>query len=84
MATYFERGNINDNITTAEKRAALEQSLKRTGKTMGRITVSIGAAEYSHGEEPDTFIARADRGLYKAKRSGRNCVVIEIGEPVTT
>ena len=39
MATYFERGNIDDNITTAEKRAALEQSLKRTGKTLRRVLI---------------------------------------------
>jgi len=39
MATLFERGGIGENITTAEKRAALEQALKRTGKTLRRVLI---------------------------------------------
>ncbi|GAL03796.1 hypothetical protein JCM19237_6690 [Photobacterium aphoticum] len=38
------------------------------------LTCSIGLAEYVPGESIDTFIQRADRALYKAKRQGRNRV----------
>ncbi len=39
------------------------------------ITVSIGAVEFVPGESGDGFLHRVDDALYKAKRSGRNCVV---------
>lgn len=39
----------------------------------GRLTVSIGAAEFS-GNETDEFVKRADEALYAAKRKGRNRV----------
>ncbi len=40
---------------------------------VGRITVSIGASEYS-GNETDALVKRADEALYAAKRKGRNRV----------
>jgi nickel-dependent lactate racemase len=39
MATYFGRGGVNDNITTAEKREALAQALKVIGKTPRKVLV---------------------------------------------
>ena len=39
MATFFARGETRDNITTAEKRDALAQSLKRIGKTLRRVLI---------------------------------------------
>lgn len=39
MATYFARGGTGDNLTTAEKRAALEQSLRRIGKKLRRVLI---------------------------------------------
>jgi diguanylate cyclase (GGDEF)-like protein len=52
-----------------------------TGSAGGRqrvvITVSIGVAEPDeHGVEPDDVIRAADQALYRAKRSGRNRVVV--------
>lgn len=41
------------------------------------VTVSIGVAEYQVDETVDEFVNRADRKLYEAKESGRNCVVAD-------
>ncbi len=39
MATYFGRGGVNDNITTADKREALAQALKVMGKPLRKVLV---------------------------------------------
>lgn len=39
------------------------------------VTASIGAAAARAGDTPETILARADRGLYEAKRLGRNRLV---------
>jgi diguanylate cyclase (GGDEF)-like protein len=41
----------------------------------GTVTVSIGAAQLTAGEESASWLGRADAALYQAKRSGRNAVV---------
>lgn len=48
---------------------------KVTNKSLGRITMSIGIAEFSGGESISELIARADAALYEAKKAGRNQVV---------
>lgn len=47
---------------------------KANQKTLGRITMSVGVAEYKSGESVNEFIERADQALYRAKNRGRNCV----------
>jgi nickel-dependent lactate racemase len=39
MATYFSRGSVTDNISTADKRAALAQALKAVGKPLRRVLI---------------------------------------------
>jgi diguanylate cyclase len=39
--------------------------------------MSFGVAAYRHGETVAALIARADTGLYAAKRAGRNRVISE-------
>ncbi|MBW2515941.1 MAG: GGDEF domain-containing protein [Deltaproteobacteria bacterium] len=41
------------------------------------ITVSIGISVYQNGDTAESVIARADRALYLAKKSGKNRVVSE-------
>lgn len=43
-----------------------------------RITASIGAAAWDGIESMDILLARADKALYLAKNSGRNCMKISI------
>jgi diguanylate cyclase len=47
---------------------------RRTGATLGQITLSIGVAEYRAGEPASELIHRADEALYLAKSTGRDKV----------
>jgi diguanylate cyclase (GGDEF)-like protein/PAS domain S-box-containing protein len=39
-----------------------------------RVTVSIGTARIMSGEDEEDILRRADKNLYRAKQSGKNCV----------
>lgn len=43
---------------------------------VGHITMSFGVTTTVSGDTMDSFVKRADEGLYKAKESGRNRVVV--------
>jgi diguanylate cyclase len=68
----------NIRATIASKRL----TRKRTGESLGMITLSLGAAQHRNDEAPESLVRRADEGLYKAKREGRNrCATVEITGP---
>lgn len=48
---------------------------RRTAKSVGNITISLGVAELQPGESPESLIERADKLLYEAKQLGRNRVM---------
>lgn len=62
--------NIRQRI--CEKRLVI----RKTGKDLGQVSVSIGVAEFTFVEPLSQFIERADRALYIAKQAGRNRVVV--------
>jgi len=47
---------------------------RSTGKVLGRITLSVGVAEFSGEKTAEELIVRADEALYTAKHNGRNQV----------
>jgi diguanylate cyclase (GGDEF)-like protein/PAS domain S-box-containing protein len=53
------------------------------GQSLGMITVSVGVAELpQHGTSPKELIEAADAALYRAKREGRDRVVVAEPAPV--
>jgi diguanylate cyclase len=63
---------VAENIRTAISRKVLRK--RSSGETLGRVSVSIGAAQYQEDEAADSLIHRVDRLLYAAKQAGRNMV----------
>jgi len=57
----------------------MARDIKKRGDmgSLGRITISIGVAQFRKGEKLDALVERADACLYAAKRAGRNRVVSE-------
>lgn len=43
------------------------------------MTVSLGVAQHMPGESPQDMFSRVDKALYRAKQSGRNRIVKDIG-----
>jgi diguanylate cyclase len=66
---------VADNI----RRAVMGKELMRrsTGETLGRVTISLGVANWRKGDTVASLLERADACLYAAKHGGRNCVVAE-------
>ena len=50
---------------------------RRTGETLGQVTLSIGVTRYREGESAAELVHRADEAMYRAKANGRNCVVVD-------
>jgi diguanylate cyclase len=68
-------------VTVAEhiRRAVQSKELMRrsTGETLGKVTISLGVAQWRKGDNVASVLERADSCLYAAKDAGRNCVIAE-------
>jgi diguanylate cyclase len=78
FAVVMPNGRLPDAIALAEQiRTSVmgrDINIRSTGKSLGRVTISIGAAQLRDNEEALDLIERADAYLYKAKRAGRKVV----------
>ncbi|WP_031435072.1 GGDEF domain-containing protein [Methylomarinum vadi] len=79
MAVVMPNTHLEEALAIAEQiRIALASNQlkqKDNGRSIGKVTVSIGATSLKIDDSPESFIARADNALYTAKKSGRNKVV---------
>lgn len=57
-------------------RAAVEAKKFKFGDVTYSTTISIGVVQYTNEKSKDELIARADKALYNAKKTGKNKVVI--------
>jgi diguanylate cyclase (GGDEF)-like protein/PAS domain S-box-containing protein len=67
-------GTDMDNALKAAEKFR-KQVMSAGFKNVKHVTCSFGVTTLSKDDDVDTFVNRADRGLYKAKESGRNRVV---------
>lgn len=81
FAVILRKATLADALRLAEQiRSNVESKKlvkKSTGDILGKITISIGVAQFAEGESAASLIQRADACLYRAKHSGRNCVIGE-------
>ena len=61
-------------------RAIADVEVPHEGDTV-RVNASVGAALLSPGDDPKSWIERADRALYEAKRAGRGRLVLDSPDP---
>jgi diguanylate cyclase len=61
------------------RQSTMSKELRRrkTGESLGRVTISLGVAEFRRSDGAQDLVERADNCLYAAKRRGRNCVVAQ-------
>jgi diguanylate cyclase len=64
--------------TSVRETVQARELVKRsTGESLGRVTMSLGIAQFQHGDTAASIVERADACLYEAKRNGRNRVIVE-------
>lgn len=42
-----------------------------------KVTCSFGITQYKDGDDINSILLRVDNAMYKAKQSGRNCIIVE-------
>jgi len=88
FAVLLPRTDLTHSVVVAEhiREAVYSKELvkRSTGENLGRITISIGVAEWRRGDSAQSIVERADVCLYAAKRGGRNMVMSEKSDGVFT
>ena len=78
FAIILPETNLDHGIMVAEslrKALANKEVINRSnGELLGRITMSVGVAQFYANESVEGLIERADAALYTAKHNGRNQV----------
>ncbi|MFQ5353723.1 MAG: diguanylate cyclase, partial [Thermodesulfobacteriota bacterium] len=72
---FIPAHTLNDSILVAERlREAVKELEFKKGDVSFKVTLSAGVALHRQREILRDFMKRADLGLYKAKKEGRDCV----------
>jgi two-component system cell cycle response regulator len=76
FAMLLEGKPLATAVETADQlRQAVEELKMGSGSQTISLTCSFGVSQWEPGDSIDRLLKRADMALYKAKMSGRNCVV---------
>jgi len=77
FAVVLNRCDVTQAETMADKiRSKIEQSnLLYAGKNV-HVTISVGVTIHQQGDSLEDLIGRADKALYCAKKSNKNCAVL--------
>ncbi|MGD0190394.1 MAG: GGDEF domain-containing protein [Rhizomicrobium sp.] len=85
FVVILRRTPLNAAVTLANQirtHVETKRLVKRSsGDILGRLTISIGVAQFAPNDGPADIVQRADACLYAAKNQGRNCVVGESDIP---
>lgn len=78
FAILLPETNLNGGVIVGDnlrKTLATKEIVNRaSGENLGKITMSVGAAQFYPDEDIESLIERADAALYTAKHNGRNQV----------
>jgi diguanylate cyclase (GGDEF)-like protein len=76
----FPDSSLDDAVLACERvREVVAQTevQKADGTPLPHVTISLGVATWRLGETPAALLKAADRSMYRAKRGGRNRVVVD-------
>ncbi len=67
-------------VVAERLRESIEEHVitQESGLQLPSVTISLGIAQACQGELMPAIIGRADKALYRAKESGRNCSIIAV------
>lgn len=75
MIILLKGAPLDEGVQFAEKvRKNIEDRVIRDGDRTYALTVSLGVASYNGKDNEESMMKRADEGLYRAKRAGKNRV----------
>ncbi|SMP51888.1 diguanylate cyclase [Neorhodopirellula lusitana] len=75
VSDYIQAKELAD--TVRKFFASTPLKLSESGKDLGHVKLSIGAARLRIDDDEQSWFVRADKLLYQAKDGGRNSVVVE-------
>ncbi len=79
FAILLPHTSLREATPVAERlRKKVQEMVVNSSNDTVKVTISVGLAQSRPSDSPDDLVKRADKALYLAKDSGKNCVRSEI------